>query len=78
MTPLPIDQHTEVVLEEEDRREHLSHAMDDLLGFLRTCITEAGTKVPVQLRTGLQCVLHFAIFLNSSFPAICKMLVARA
>ncbi|KAJ6088250.1 hypothetical protein N7486_009511 [Penicillium sp. IBT 16267x] len=47
---------------EEDQCGHLRRDMDDVLVILKTGATEAQEKVPVQLRTGLQCVPHFAVF----------------
>ncbi|KAJ5086271.1 hypothetical protein NUU61_007578 [Penicillium alfredii] len=41
---------------------NLPHDMDDVLVVLKTGATEALEKVPVHLRTTLQCVPHFAIF----------------
>ncbi|KAJ5260513.1 hypothetical protein N7478_012118 [Penicillium angulare] len=46
----------------EERCEHLRHAMDDVMVILKTGATESLEKVPIQLRTGLQCVPHFAVF----------------
>ena len=47
---------------EEDRCGHIRRDMDDVMVILKTGATEAQEKVPVQLRTGLQCVPHFAVF----------------
>ncbi|KAJ5689808.1 hypothetical protein N7462_004200 [Penicillium macrosclerotiorum] len=47
---------------EEDRCGHIRRDMDDVMVILKTGATEAREKVPVQLRTTLQCVPHYAIF----------------
>ncbi|KAJ5533685.1 hypothetical protein N7494_010237 [Penicillium frequentans] len=47
---------------EEHQCGHLRRDMDDVLVILKTGATEAQEKVPMQLRTGLQCVPHFAVF----------------
>ncbi|KAJ5691658.1 hypothetical protein N7488_012393 [Penicillium malachiteum] len=50
------------VASEEDRCGRLRRNLKDVMVILKTGATEAQEKVPVQLRTGLQCVPHFAIF----------------
>ncbi|KAJ5937021.1 hypothetical protein N7466_003471 [Penicillium verhagenii] len=59
--PPPQPSGTKISIEEE-QCGHLRRDMDDVLVILKTGATEAQEKVPVQLRTGLQCVPHFAVF----------------
>jgi len=47
---------------EEDRCGHIQRDMDDVFVVLKTGATESQEKVPVQLRTTLQCVPNYAIF----------------
>lgn len=47
---------------EEDRCGKLRKDMDDVFVVLKTGATEAREKIPVQLRTTLQCVPHYAVF----------------
>ena len=47
---------------ENDRCGRLGHDLDDVFVVLKTGVTEALVIVPVQLRTNLQCVPHFAVF----------------
>ncbi|CAI7639937.1 unnamed protein product [Penicillium glandicola] len=46
----------------EEKCGHLLHALDDIMVVIKTGATEALEKVPIHLRTTLQCVPHFAIF----------------
>jgi hypothetical protein len=46
----------------EDICGHLLHELDDVMVILKTGATESLEKVPIHLRTTLQCVPHFAIF----------------
>ncbi|KAJ5587971.1 uncharacterized protein N7459_003736 [Penicillium hispanicum] len=59
-SPLPDDQNPDATLEERCAR--LGPHLNDIFVVLKTGITEALEKVPVQLRTSLQCVPHFAVF----------------
>lgn len=46
----------------EDKCGHLLHALDDVMVVIKTGATESLEKVPIHLRTTLECVPHFAIF----------------
>lgn len=46
----------------ESRCGHITRDMQDIMVIVKTGATEALEKIPVQLRTGLQCVPHFAVF----------------
>ncbi|KAJ6190072.1 hypothetical protein N7519_000093 [Penicillium mononematosum] len=46
----------------EEKCGNLLHALDDVMVVIKTGATESLEKIPVHLRTTLQCVPHFAIF----------------
>ncbi|KAJ5162489.1 hypothetical protein N7492_007881 [Penicillium capsulatum] len=46
----------------ESRCGNIPRDMQDIMVIVKTGATEARDKLPVQLRTGLQCVPHFAVF----------------
>lgn len=46
----------------ESRCGRIPRDMQEIMVIVKTGATEALEKIPVQLRTGLQCVPHFAIF----------------
>ncbi|KAJ6150739.1 hypothetical protein N7470_007333 [Penicillium chermesinum] len=50
------------ISEHEARCGRLERDMDDILVVVKTGATEAQEKIPIQLKTGLQCVPHFVIF----------------
>lgn len=54
--------HGPRISEHEARCGHLERDMDDVLVIVKTGATDAQEKIPVQLRTGLQCVPHSVIF----------------
>lgn len=56
-TPKPNKQ-----LLEESQCGHIRRDMDDVFVVLKTGATESQQKVPVQLRTTLECVPHYAVF----------------
>ncbi|KAJ5909197.1 hypothetical protein N7495_001879 [Penicillium taxi] len=56
------DNHPPEIMDEETQCGHLTKDLNDVFVILKTGATEALQKVPTQLRTGLQCVPHYAVF----------------